>query len=111
MAQSSSREEIAQGGGDRERFGRHFAQWKEQSRYLSNTAQMALLRPYQQIIGMGRAAVPLILEELRRDPDQWFWAMECITEENPVAPQDAGRVRAMADAWVRWGLQRGLITQ
>ena len=37
-------------------------------RYLSNTAQMAILRPYQQIIGMGMAAVPLILEELRREP-------------------------------------------
>ena len=47
-------------------------------------AQMAMLRPYQQIVGMGMIAVPLILEELHREPDQWFWALECITEENPV---------------------------
>jgi hypothetical protein len=33
---------------------------------------MAMLPPYQQIIGMGPPAVPLILEELRREPDQWF---------------------------------------
>jgi hypothetical protein len=31
----------------RERFQRLAAEWKEQSRYLSNTAQMATLRPYQ----------------------------------------------------------------
>jgi hypothetical protein len=86
------------------------AEWKEQSRYLSNTAQMAMLRPYQQIIGMGAAAVPLILEELQREPGQWFWALESITEENPVAPEQAGRVRAMADAWIQWGIDRGLLS-
>ena len=50
----------------RERFRQLAAEWKEQSRHMSNTAQMAMLKPYQQIIGMGEAAVPLILEELQR---------------------------------------------
>ncbi len=110
MARSSSAEELAQQDAARERFRRHLAQWKEQSRYLSNSAQMAMLRPYQQIIGMGLTAVPFILEELSREPDQWFWALECITEENPVPHTDAGRVRAMADAWIRWGAERGFVT-
>ena len=37
----------------RERFRRLAQEWKQKSRHLSNTAQMAMLRPYQQIIGMG----------------------------------------------------------
>jgi hypothetical protein len=93
----------------RERFERLVAEWKEQSRYLSNTAQMAMLRPYQRIIGMGPSAVPLILEELQREPDQWFWALESITEQNPVPPEAAGKVRPMAQAWVQWGKQQGLL--
>ncbi len=84
-------------------------QWKERSRYLSNTAQMALLDPYQRIIGMGVAAVPFILEELRREPDQWFWALEAITEETPFLPDDAGRVPAMTAASLRWGVERGFL--
>src|SRR4051794_38385252 len=92
-----------------ERFQRLAAQWKERARYLSNTAQMAVLPPYQRIIGMGWPAVPLILEELRREPDQWFWALEAITEENPVPPDAAGQVRLMAQAWLDWGRRRGLI--
>jgi hypothetical protein len=92
-----------------ERFKQLAAQWKEQSRFLSNTAQMAMLRPYQKIIGMGMTAVPLILEELRREPDQWFWALEAITDENPVPPEAAGKVRMMAQAWVAWGAKHGLI--
>lgn len=93
----------------RTRFQQLAADWKEKSRYLSNTAQMAMLRPYQQIIGMGLSAVPLILEELQREPDQWFWALEAITAENPVPADAAGKVRLMADAWIQWGKQRGLI--
>src|SRR5947209_279660 len=93
----------------RERFNRLAVDWKEKSRFLSNTAQMALLRPYQAIIGMGMPVVPLILEELQREPDQWFWALEAITEENPVPPEAAGNVRQMAQAWVKWGRQRGLL--
>ena len=33
----------------RERFRRLADEWKEQSRYLSNTAQMAMLKPYQRM--------------------------------------------------------------
>jgi hypothetical protein len=111
MVKPSSHDGLAEKGGARDRFRRHLVEWKEQSRYLSNTAQMAMLRPYQRIIGMGMAAVPLILEELHREPDQWFWALESITEENPVPPKDAGRVRAMADAWIHWGTQHGFLGQ
>ena len=92
-----------------ERFRRLAAEWKEQSRYLSNSAQMAMLRPYQRIIGMGPIVVPLILEELRREPDHWFWALEAITGQNPVPPEAMGAVREMARAWIRWGEQNGLI--
>lgn len=93
----------------RERFERLTGEWKEQSRYLSNSAQMALLPPYQRIIGMGLAVVPLILEELGREPDQWFWALESITEENPVPAAAAGNIQLMADAWVNWGKERGFV--
>jgi hypothetical protein len=76
---------------------------------MSNSAQMAMLRPYQKIIGMGRDAVPLILGELQREPDQWFWALEAITDENPVPAEAAGKVRLMAEAWLEWGREHGYL--
>ena len=93
----------------RERFERLRDEWKARSRYLSNTAQMAMLWPYQQIIGMGPAVVPLILAELERETDHWFWALEAITEENPVPPEAAGQVERMAEAWLGWGRNKGLL--
>jgi hypothetical protein len=91
----------------RERFQQLAAEWKQSSRHMSNTAQMAMLRPYQKIIGMGWDAVPLILEELQKEPNQWFWALEAITDENPVPPEAAGKVRQMAQAWIDWGKANG----
>jgi hypothetical protein len=93
----------------RERFQQLAAKWKKQSRHMSNTAQMAMLPSYQQIIGIGEPAVPLLLEELRREPDHWFWALEAITQESPVPSDAAGKVRLMAQAWVDWGIRQGYI--
>ena len=91
----------------RQRFRRLASQWKEESRFLSNTAQMAMLRPYQAIIGMGESALPFILEELEREPDQWFWALQMITDSDPVRPEDKGNFRKMSKAWIEWGEQQG----
>ena len=51
-----------------ERFRRLADEWKEQSRYLSNAAKLAMLKPYQRIIGLGLPVVPLILDELQASP-------------------------------------------
>jgi len=97
--------------GLRDRFSRLAAQWKEQSLHMSNIAQMAMLRSYQNIIGMGEPAIPMILEELRREPDHWFWALEAITLANPVPPEAGGKVEEMARAWIEWGIREGYISQ
>ena len=93
----------------RPRFQRLSAEWKDSSRYLSNTTQMVMLPAYQRIVGMGWPAVPLILEELQREPDQWFWALEAITEHNPIPASLAGKVTEMAECWIDWGLEQGLV--
>jgi hypothetical protein len=91
------------------RFSRLAAEWKEQSRFLSNTVRMAMLPPYQRIMGMGMPVVPLILEDLRQQPHHWFWALEAITEQNPVPAEVRGDIQKMADVWVEWGKTQGLI--
>lgn len=95
----------------RDRFTRLAARWKDESRYMSNTAQMALLWSYQSIIGMGREAVPFILDELRREQKQWFWALRAITGDDPVPKEFAGLVRESAQAWIDWGVRNGYTTE
>ena len=92
-----------------ERFNLLLQDWKSRTRHLSNVAQISLVSSYQQIIGMGPSALSLILTELQRETDHWFWALEAITGENPVPDSDAGDMAASARAWIQWGKANGLL--
>ena len=81
--------------------------WQAATGHLSSITQAAMHPAYQQIIGMGPDVVGLLLEELTRQPDHWFWALQSITGENPVPPPDQGTVPKMAAAWLAWGRQHG----
>jgi hypothetical protein len=58
---------------------------------------------------MSEPAVPLILKELQARPDHWFTALRAITGENPVPDEHRGDLRAMADDWLRWGVDAGYL--
>ena len=96
----ASEEELA-------RFDALAERWKKETAHQSNIAKRALHPAYQEIIGMGDRVVPLLLAELRREPDDWFWALHAITGANPVGATSRGNLRAMAEAWVQWGLDKG----
>lgn len=90
-----------------ERFSRLVDDWKEDTAFTSSVTAMSTHPAYQQIIGMGKPAVPFLLAELERELGHWFWALHAITGVDPVPPQDAGDVTKMAAAWVKWGRQQG----
>ena len=81
--------------------------WRADTEALSSVQQTVTNHAYQRIIGLGPAVVPLLLEELRREPDHWFWALSAITGENPVRP--GSTFDEAVAAWLEWGRARGLI--
>lgn len=95
--------------GRRDRFRRLAQQWSTETRWVSSTTQLAMHPAYQGIIGMGRDVLPFILEELRSNSGQWYWALKAISNEDPVPPRDRGLVKRMDQAWLRWGERKGLI--
>lgn len=90
-------------------FEKHADEWKTRTAHLSVLSQRIMHPSYQRIIGLGRDALPLIIERLSTHPDHWFWALRSISGEDPVRREDEGRFGAMRDAWIRWGRNRGLI--
>ena len=62
---------------------------------------------YQAVIGMGAAAVPLIIDELRREPDYWFAALMVITGEDPVPDDERGNLDRMTARWLDWATEHG----
>jgi hypothetical protein len=51
--------------------------------------------------------VPWILRELEYRPAHWFSALRTLTGANPVSPADQGKIRRLAEVWLRWGKANG----
>jgi hypothetical protein len=94
-------------GGLEERFHALAAEWKAGRGYSSSIGKMCSHPAYQQVIGMGEKAIPLILRELERAPDHWFWALKAITGVNPVPRDERADIKAMAKHWIEWGREKG----
>ncbi len=92
----------------KQRFQHLAKTWRDECAHLSSIRETALHPAYQQIIGMGKAALPFILEELKREPNHWFWALRAITQENPVSQEHQGDVSEMVSDWLRWAETEGI---
>lgn len=91
------------------RFNELADRWSGETLRLSSMTQIVLHPAYQQIIGMGPDALPLIFARLTHQPGHWFWALNAITGENPVQAEDLGDVRRMSDIWLQWAQTHGYI--
>ena len=92
-----------------QKFQRLVKQWREETLFTSSSTEKVMHPSYQRIIGMGPAAISLVLREMQERGGHWFWALRAITEEDPVNPQDVGHVRKMTEAWLQWGKQHNLL--
>jgi hypothetical protein len=71
---------------------------------MSSIDDMIAHPAYREIIGMGSAAIPLLLDELETEPNHWFPALMAISGgQNPVPPADTGNMEEMTQAWLEWG--------
>ncbi len=88
-------------------FQQLVAQWHRERGTASSPVYMAMCPSYQRIMSMGpKRAIPLILRQMELegdDPDHWFWALNYLTNADPVHPNDRGNMKKMSAAWIRWG--------
>lgn len=82
-------------------------QWEVETRYTSSVHEMSDHSCYRAIIAMGNDVVPILLKWLKIKPDHWFNALKEITGDNPIPDEDAGHLRKMTEAWLKWGREHG----
>lgn len=92
-----------------ERFKVLVESWQEQTRFMSSSTDIAMHPSYQQIIGLGKPALPLIMEELQKNDGHWFWALKAISGIDPVPLEERGQFQKMAERWLTWGREEGLL--
>jgi hypothetical protein len=89
-------------------FRKLTAEWRQAVVVLSSDDARMRHPACRRIVQLGREAVPLILAELERDAWHWGGVLAEITGEQPVAPDDAGRIERVAVAWLGWARDRGI---
>jgi hypothetical protein len=82
-------------------------QWRRDTRHLSLISKKIVHPAYLRIVGMGEAAIPLLLESLRDNPTHWFTALRATANTDPSAV-DANPSQAR-EAWLSWGRSQGYI--
>jgi hypothetical protein len=96
-----------------QRFREQADKWARETQHLSSPTQKAAHPSYQAILGMGsenkKEVVRLLLLDLQQNRRAWFWALSYLTADNPIGPEDAGRMERMVGAWVNWGKEKGLL--
>jgi signal recognition particle GTPase len=83
--------------------------WRKETINLSSMEEITTHDAYLSIIGLGLNVVPLILQELRREPAWWFRALRHVTRSDPVAAEIRGNLKAMTEAWLNWGHNNGYL--
>lgn len=93
----------------KQRFNALVKRWKRETIHFSLIEQMVLHPAYQEIIGVGPKVIPLILNELKKEPDFWFWALRALTGEDPTTKEMRGDLQDMSKAWLSWGYEHAYL--
>ena len=94
---------------DKGKFMELTRQWQTDTAASSSITEKSMHPAYQQIIGMGRKALPYIFSELKSAPHHWFWALKAITGKDPVKPEHRGNLKAMSEDWLAWAEETKLL--
>lgn len=89
----------------RNEFKKLSRKWKEDVFFSSSTHKHYYHPSYQRIIGMGKDALPLIIQDLRETESDWFWALQCITGKDPVPKSSWGNFELARNAWLNWAVK------
>jgi hypothetical protein len=82
---------------------RDLAQWRVQTGPISDAGKIRAHPAYKRIVSIGKAGIPCILRELKREPSLLAWTLFDITGESPVQPADYGKIDKITKAWLKWG--------
>ncbi len=88
--------------------GRVLGKWREETMFYSSLSRMQEHPCFHELVALGTAAVPALLASLTREPT-WHatLALYAITGASPVPMEHAGRMKLVAEDWLRWGRENG----
>jgi hypothetical protein len=82
--------------------------WESETGFYSSPTKRFSHPAYKTIMDMGTIAVPMILNRMKRKPDDWFWALKHLAGDYDAAA-GIDNFDGAVNAWLEWGRQRGYV--
>ena len=87
-----------------EKFRELVERWTSETRFVSALSEIEQHDALQRIIGMGKSVIPLILQELDRNPSWLLMALDALVDNPPDLDEcSQGGVLESTQAWIEWG--------
>ena len=84
------------------KFKQLVKEWRAATMFESSPIAIATHPSYQRIIALGAPALPLVINELRKNGGLWFWALRFMADHDPVPPEHRGDYERMRKFWLDW---------
>lgn len=81
--------------------------WRRETSFQSSLVAQYMHEDYQFIMAKGEQVIPLILERLKKVPENWFWALKHLAGKD-IAKDTDNPADAVA-AWLKWGKENDYI--
>lgn len=92
------------------RFARLASDWLRETGLTSSPSKRFSHPSFLRMLAMDRhVVVPLLLRSVEREPSPLVDALAFFAEDDPVPDEDAGDLRAMSAAWLKWGKDHGFL--
>lgn len=86
--------------------------WLKETLIESSSDKICSNENYQEIIRLGFQVVPLIIEDMKKEPHHWFQALTKITNVDPTMPYNRGDLNKMTKDWLDyWNYGKDLKTR
>jgi len=79
-------------------------QWRDDTFFQSSVSEICFHPAYQTIMAMGREALPLILDDLKRQGGHWFYALKSIARKDVA--EGATSFEDARQRWLAWGKEQ-----
>lgn len=89
------------------RFDELARRWKDETGFMSNLTMKWAHPAHMEIIAMGQPALPLILAELERESDHWFFALMTLADKDVAVGEQT--VEGARQKWLAWGREQGYL--
>jgi hypothetical protein len=91
-----------------QRVVRLLARWREETAYLSSSTAIIGHAAYQELIAIGRPALPFLFRDLEQTADGHLSnALTAITGAHPIPAEQRGQIRKIAETWLQWARENG----